>query len=199
MDEVTLTDGVVLLRPWRPSDAPAVHAACQDPLIARFIPVPLPYTGAVAEAYVEARRRDWEGAEERSFAIVDADSGELLGSIARHGSTGPHAAFGYWLAPGARGRGVATRALRLFVDWTLRTTSAVRLELFTDVANDASGRVAERAGFVREGVRRAWYQDPRDPDGRLLDAVFYVRVRGDHPDDPALPAARADPDGHRVG
>ena len=48
--------------------------------------------------------------------------------------------------------------------------------MYTDVANNASGRVAERAGFVRECVRRAW---DLDRDGRPLDAVHYVRIRDD--------------------
>ena len=172
--EVTLTDGVVRLRPWRPDDAPAVFAACQDPLIARFIPIPQPYTEEVARTFVEVRRSDWAGEGERSFAIVDAVGGELLGAIARHGSDGHRASFGYWLAAHARGRGVATRALRLITGWTLRTTDLVRLELYTDLENDASGRVAERAGFEREGIRRAW---DLDRDGRPLDVIFYVLVR----------------------
>ena len=39
--------------------------------------------------------------------------------------------------------------------------------------NDASGRVAERSGFVREGIRRAW---DLDRNGEPLDAIFYVRI-----------------------
>ena len=172
--EVTLTDGVVTLRPWGPGDAGAVFAACQDPLIARFVPIPQPYTEADARQFVEIRRRDWDADDERSFAIVDPASDDLLGAIARHGPLGHRATFGYWLAPEARGRGVATRALRLVVDWTLATTGATRLDLWTDLENEASGRVAQRAGFVREGIRRAW---DLDREGRALDVVFYVLVR----------------------
>ena len=172
--EVTLTDGGVRLRAWRPDDAPAVFVACQDPLIARFIPIPQPYTDEVARMFVEVRQRDWATEDERSFAIVDAATDELLGAIARHGPVGHRASFGYWLAPLARGRGVATRALRLITEWTLRTTDLVRLELFTAMDNDASGRVAVRAGFEREGIRRAW---DLDRDGRPLDVIFYVLVR----------------------
>ena len=172
--EITLTDGVVRLRPWRPDDAPSVFVACQDPLIARFIPIPQPYTEDVARTFVEVRRRDWASDDERSFAIVDAATGELLGAIARHGRDGHRASFGYWLAACARGRGVATRALRLITEWTLRTTNLVRLELYADLENDASGRVAERAGFEREGIRRAW---DLDREGRPIDAIFYVLVR----------------------
>ncbi|MBA2718225.1 MAG: GNAT family N-acetyltransferase [Chloroflexi bacterium] len=169
-----LSDEVVTLRRWRPADAPAVLAACQDPLIARFVPIPQPYDRASAEAFVEARRNDESGGDESGFAIVDAATEELLGAISRHGPFGHRALFGYWLAPGARGRGVATRALNLIVDWTLATTNVIRLELYTDFVNHASGRVAERAGFEREGVRRAW---DLDRDGRPLDAMFYVRLR----------------------
>lgn len=170
----TLSDGVLTLRRWRRADAPAVFAACQDPLIARFVPIPQPYDIASAEGFVEARRNDEDGGNESGFAIVEAGTEELLGAISRHGPFGHRALFGYWLAPGARGRGVATRALHLIVDWTLATTDVIRLELYTDVTNHASGRVAERAGFEREGVRRAW---DLDRDGRPLDAMFYVRLR----------------------
>jgi len=172
--EVTLTDGVVSLRPWQPDDAPAVFVACQDPLIARFIPIPQPYTEDVARAFVEVRRNDWATEDERSFAIVDAAGDALLGAIARHGPVGHRATFGYWLASHARGRGVATRALRLITEWTLGTTDVIRLELYTDLENDASGRVAARAGFEREGIRRAW---DLDRGGRPIDVIFYVLVR----------------------
>jgi RimJ/RimL family protein N-acetyltransferase len=58
---------------------------------------------------------------------------------------------GYWLEREARGRGVATRALRLVVDWACRELG-VRLLLQADVRNAASRRVAEKAQFhfVRE-------------------------------------------------
>jgi len=171
-----LTDGVVRLRAWKPADAPAVWAACQDALIVRFLPVPQPYTEAVAREYVARRALDWSSEGERSFAITDATTGEVLGSIARHLRAEHRAEFGYWLVPNARSRGVATRALRLFVDWSLETPGLIRLELYTHPENDASGRVAERAGFTREGVRRAW---DLDRNGNPEDDVFYVLLRGD--------------------
>jgi RimJ/RimL family protein N-acetyltransferase len=171
--EVTFSDGVVTLRAWRSTDAAAVFAACQDPLIARFIPIPQPYTEADALGFVSFHA-DGQAEHERSFAIVDASTDELLGSISRHGPFGHRATFGYWLAPGARGRGVATRALRLIADWTIATTDLIRLDLYTDLENDRSGAVAQRAGFVREGIWKAW---DLDRDGRPLDVVSYVLVR----------------------
>ena len=173
---LVLTDGVVRLRAWGPEDAPAVWAACQDALNVRFLSLPQPYTEAVARAYVARRVLDWASENERSFAITDATTGEVLGCIARHLRAPHRAEFGYFLAPSARSRGIATRALRLVVDWSFETPGLIRLELYTHPENDASGRVAERAGFTREGVRRAW---DLDRDGNPEDDVFYVLLRGD--------------------
>lgn len=170
-----LSDGEVTLRPWHPDDAQAVFDACQDPLIALHTYVPVPYnmehaTGFIASC-TEAQAR---GSTAAGFAIVDAATDRVLGSMSRFPLDRHRASFGYWLAPEARGRGVATRALRLIADWTLATTEAIRLELYTDLDNPASGRVAERAGFTREGVRRAW---DIGRDGRPIDVIFYVLVR----------------------
>ena len=91
---VVLTDGVVRLRAWAPEDAPAVWAACQDALNVRFLSLPQPYTEAVARAYVARRALDWSSEGERSFAITDATTGEVLGSIARHLRAEHRAEFG---------------------------------------------------------------------------------------------------------
>lgn len=181
-EDLELTDGDVVLRRWSLDDAPAVHDACQDPLIQRFIPVPRPYTEEVARSWVERARSFWGDNQERAFAIVDAQTRRLLGSVTRHGPYGHRATFGYWLAPEARGRGAATRALRLITDWTLQTSNAVRLDLYTMVDNDASMRVAERVGYQREALLRAW---DIDGEGRPVDVVYYAQIR--EPKDDAVP------------
>jgi RimJ/RimL family protein N-acetyltransferase len=170
----TLTDGVVNLRPWRASDAPAVFAACQDPEIPRFVPIPQPYTEADAEWFVRTSAAESIAGPSAHFAVVDAATDVLLGAISRHGPAGHRAAIGYWLAPEARGRGIATRAVRLLTDWSFATTGLIRMEIYTDVDNERSGRVAVRAGFESEGIRRAW---DLDRDGGPTDAAFYVKLR----------------------
>jgi RimJ/RimL family protein N-acetyltransferase len=169
-----LSDGVVRLRPWEPDDADAVFRACQDPLIARFVPIPQPYLRHHAVGFIEDARTATETGTAIHLAIADAQTGGMLGAISRHPLRDRHATFGYWLAPEARGRGVATRALRLITDMTLATTDVIRLQLYTNLDNDRSGRVAERAGFEREGIRRAW---DLDREGHPIDVVFYVKVR----------------------
>ena len=83
------------------------------------------------------------------------------------------AEIGYHLAPEARGRGLATAALRLLSDWSLRALPVARLQLTTHLDNPASQRVAEKAGYTREAVLRAWADqrgDPRRPDHVLAPA-----------------------------
>src|SRR3954465_7823396 len=119
---VELTDGEILLRPMqasdaprprRGSDAPGICAGLNDPDVARFMPtIPSPYTSSDAEAWVERCAEVWRTGESAPFAIVGVAGGELLGSIELNGAT-----IGYWVAVEARGRGIATRALRLICEW----------------------------------------------------------------------------------
>ena len=150
-----LSDGVVTLRRFRAGDAPAVARACDDAESARFLPgLPSPYTEEDARRYLEGCERLWAEGARFPFAIVDARSGDLLGAIdVRPGGGGSD--VGYWVAPWARGRGVATRALRLAVRHAFGTLGADALELETHLDNVASQRVAEAAGFTRVAVVEA--------------------------------------------
>jgi RimJ/RimL family protein N-acetyltransferase len=65
--------------------------------------------------------------------------------------------IGYMVAPAARGRGASARAVRLLTRWGFEELALERLELRIDVTNRASERVAERAGYRREGVLRNAY------------------------------------------
>ena len=173
-----LTDGTLVLRLPRDADAPAIAAACADPEIARWIPVPVPYRLEDARAFVAFTAEGWSNGREPTFVIADAADGALLGTLAFHRRPDEpgKAAVGYWLAPGARGRGAATGAVLLAVRWAFGIEPAlVRMELLTLVGNEASGRVALRAGFTREGVLRRYLPFR----GELMDAVMFARLRGD--------------------
>lgn len=96
-----LTDGTLLLRPWRLEDVPRVTEACQDPEIPRWTAViPEPYTEEHARPRIEQTTRDWEEGAEAAFALTDAGSGEVLGAIGltlqRHFAL--QASIGYWVA-----------------------------------------------------------------------------------------------------
>ena len=166
-----LSDGVVLLRPWGDGDVAAIAAACSDPDIPKWIPlVPEPYTDADARDYVRETKEWWADGAAATFAITA--EGRAVGSIGLHlvALDEQRASVGYWVAREARGRGYASRALRLVSRWALETLGIERLELMAEPENAASCAVAERAGFRREGVLRAHLPTPNR--GRRDVAIY---------------------------
>ena len=83
--------------------------------------------------------------------------------------------MGYWLLPEARGKGFATRSVQLVSRWALGELGMTRLSLSIEPSNDRSQRVAERSGFVREGVLRSY----EDIGGRRVDCTVFSLVRAD--------------------
>ena len=66
------------------------------------------------------------------------------------------AEIGYWMAADARRRGIGARATRMLAEWALTSLGLERLELLAHPENEASQRLAERAGFTREGTLRRY-------------------------------------------
>ena len=161
----------VQLRRLTTDDVPLITAACSNPALARFMPLlPSPYTERDAEQFVAGAAASWEQGTAAPFAIA-GDDGSLLGAVELHLSQDDPAlaAVGYWLRPEAQGRGAATIAVRLVARWAFDVLRIRRLQLTTDPRNVSSQRVAERAGFTREGLLRAWLPTPT---GRR-DSVVY--------------------------
>jgi [ribosomal protein S5]-alanine N-acetyltransferase len=82
------------------------------------------------------------------------------------------AEIGYWIAAPFRGRGLATRALGLVAEWG-HSLGLVRLQLTILPGNDPSARVATKAGFVEEGVLRAYAKQR----GAITDVSVWSRVK----------------------
>jgi RimJ/RimL family protein N-acetyltransferase len=178
-----LSDGVVVLRPWVERDVPAITSACRDDDIAWWLDqVPQPYSEADARTYVAMTRRGWKEGTHAAFAVTDAETGEVIGSIGLHWLDLEQgvAEVGYWVRLEARGRGVATRATTLLSRWAIASCGMKRLQLRADRRNAASQRVAEGAGFRREGVLRSVRFNPRQ--GRRVDFVMYSLLADELPE-----------------
>jgi RimJ/RimL family protein N-acetyltransferase len=175
VEPFVLPVGDLLLRPFRGDDLAAVWAAVQDPDTRRWNAAG---TGSVDDVRsFLARRRDWSEGDHASWAVVDA-ADSLLGSVSLHSIDRVQAGaeIGYWTVPAARGRGVAPRVVDTACRWAFAVLPVDRVQLFHAVENEASGRVAAKAGFTLEGhLRRSF----RYGDGLKHDELLWGRLSDD--------------------
>lgn len=180
----------LVLRELRLDDAPAIVAGCSDPDVPRFIPfVPAPYTHEDAEAFLARLETLPRDDPERTFAIADERSDELLGIITVRLREGGE--VGYWLAREARGRGLMTEAAGAIVRWATQDRGIARLTLMAHPENRASQRVAEKVGFLSLGPvpHEPAFRDGTtvaigfELDTRAVSERLAARVRRDFGDD----------------
>jgi RimJ/RimL family protein N-acetyltransferase len=155
--ERALGGAVGRLRPWQAKDLPGVTAACQDPESARWTTVPVPYSEDHARQFMyEHTPAQWARGSDAVFAIAD-EQDEYVGSIDLRidPSDEQSAEVGYMVAPWARGHGYATAAVRRLCSWGFEALGLSRIVWKAYLGNDASRRVAEKAGFTIEGIQRA--------------------------------------------
>jgi ribosomal-protein-alanine N-acetyltransferase len=127
----SLADRVVLLRPWREADVPGQLEAFRDPVFQRFSDW-APRTEAEALAYLAGLEHARLRGEQIELALVEPHDDNVVlggGSLNNVDLQQGRAAIGYWLAPHARRRGVATHAVRLIAGWAFGDLQVARLEL----------------------------------------------------------------------
>jgi RimJ/RimL family protein N-acetyltransferase/8-oxo-dGTP pyrophosphatase MutT (NUDIX family) len=182
-EQPTLTDGEVTLRPWRDDDVPQAVAG-HDEVIAHWFGWP---PDGVTDERMQQAIRDWRAsyADERSvvgFAVEDGDG--LAGSVDIRRRDRGVGELSWALFRGRRGRGLATRAVRLLADYALTETGQgglgySRVEAKVEPGNEASLRVATRAGLRREGERRV---EPGTGDrAETTSYVVLARLASDPP------------------
>jgi RimJ/RimL family protein N-acetyltransferase len=145
-DEVVLDDGVVALRRWAAEDVEALTEIWQDPELARRFGVDLPVTHESIAAYIGGVARRFDEGVQLSLAIVA--EGRLVGECDLDHLDRDRPDLGYWLAAPARGRGLATRAAALLLDWAHATLELTAVSVEVEPDNTASIAVARRLGFT---------------------------------------------------
>ena len=150
-----LTDGRVLLRGWKLSDAAALTAMAREDQCQRWcIGLPRPFSLVDAQHFIGTSKSAWELWGMARFAVVAAADQSLLASVAIKPLPEASGEIGYMAATGARGRGFTAAALRLLAGWAFAALRMERLEALIQPANEASIRTAERAGFSTDGTSR---------------------------------------------
>ena len=204
MNQPEITARDVLLRPWRHTDAAEVVRAWSDPEILRWIRYgALVPTLENVDQWVDWNHDQWSFGLRAGFAICaadgSADGGGLVGSVmlrdfgraAAAGQLGDSGEAGYWIVPARRGRGLAAQALDALSRWAFTPAdegglALRRIQLTHSVANPASCRVAQKAGFRHEGTMRESF---RYGDGAWHDEHLHARLFSD----PAIPVNPLNP------
>jgi RimJ/RimL family protein N-acetyltransferase len=149
--DVILRADEFFLRPWEVGDAPW-YVESRDEQVFKWTGERRDLT---VEETEEAIRSGNQDPEALGFAIVDGETGEKVGSIclAFREKSRDCAEVMYWLAPWGRGRGIATKAVKLLSQWAFDSMGLERVTLKTLAGNIRSQLVAKRVGFKRQGVK----------------------------------------------
>ena len=156
LPEPPLADEEIELSPFTELDVDAIVEYCNDPGIARYTFLPVPYERRHAVDFTSRQDVRRERGEALDLAIRDRADSSLVGAVGLRAFREDRSSVevGYWIAPPARGRGLAARAVRLITPWALANLALARVDLPLDNGNHGSRRVAEKAGFSLTAERR---------------------------------------------
>ncbi len=153
-----LADDAVRLRLPADADIPRLVEACQDPDVVRYTTVPLDYRDTHARGWMQRGMAGLATGTDVQTVITDLQGSDILGTMSLHelNFAAGRCAAGYLVASWARGRGVATRSLRLISGFAFEHLQLHRVELAIERQNVASRAAAAGAGFQAEGVLRSY-------------------------------------------
>ena len=149
----SMTDGVVLLRELRESDRDASLSTMRDALVAQWLNMPTTPGSRDFDALLRVARDGRASGDRIDYTVTEAGDDVSLGAVIASRRHRDNWEVAYLARAEGRGRGLMTRAVRLLCDWLLGE-GVGRIELRTHPANEASQKLAQRAGFTREGLER---------------------------------------------
>lgn len=127
------------------------------------------------QKYFFSIEEKWQNREVLDFQWIEKSTGVLIGKGGFHHIDWaiPKFEIGYWLGERFVGHGYCTEAVNGLVQFATTELGARRLEIRSQPTNTRSRAVAERCGFVLEGIHR---MSLLGVDGQACDACMYARV-----------------------
>jgi len=130
------------------------------------------YNPLMQESRTELEKRYDQMPPEIKWFIIEKKDGSKIGSVG-HFLVGKLFEIGYAIIPSERGKGYCTEAVRIIVDYMFLSKDIVRIQAHIDPRNKASQKVAEKAGFKREGtIRKSFFTK-----GEWRDMLLYSILR----------------------
>jgi ribosomal-protein-serine acetyltransferase len=178
---IFFTDNVVTVRPFQAEDVPEVHAAISESQneAPKWLTDLKGLTLANVQEHIAAQPQMWNEDQAYNFAILESSSNKIVGGcgLTQINKRHRYCNLYYWVRTSATGRGYATRAVVLMARFAFESLGMQRMEIVIEPENQASLRVAEKAGAISEGyLRKRLFMR-----GESRDAVMFSLVPEDLP------------------
>jgi [ribosomal protein S5]-alanine N-acetyltransferase len=158
-EQPTLTTERLILRPYSLSDAKELQRLIGDRDVSdTMMAVPHPYTGDMAEAWINRQYREYQEDKSVTFAITNKENGFLMGTISISVIIKEHekAEIGYWLGKPYWHQGFCTEAANAIVKYGFEVLGLNRIYATHMTRNPHSGKVMQKIGMQREGHLRQY-------------------------------------------
>ena len=164
----------LILRRVLPSDVKEMFELRSNPETMKYIPRPLVTNYDEALAHIKMMEDKIETNEGINWAITIKGDDKMLGVIGHYRIKPEHyrAEVGYMILPEYHGKGITTEAVQCVVDYGFNTMQLHFIEGVIDPENEASERVLQKCGFVKE----AHFKENEFYDGKFIDAVVYSKL-----------------------
>jgi len=152
-------------------DVNEIFALRSNPETMKYIPRPLVKTKEDALEHIATIDAKIENNEGINWAITLKENPKLIGIIGHYRIKPENyrAEIGYMLNPEFHGKGIMPEAIREAVNYGFQVMQLHSIEAIIDPGNNASARVLEKSGFVKE----AHLKENEYYEGRFLDTVIY--------------------------
>lgn len=180
LEPITLGGHGVRLEPLTPDHVPALERAAADGELWRIRVTSAPEPGMTA-SYVEAALRGAREGHMLPFAVVDTQTGEVVGTTRYHDIVPAvrRLEIGFtWYARSAQRTHVNTASKLLLLEHAFDRLGCLTVGWRTDIFNLASQKAIERLGAKRDGVIRG---HALRRDGTIRDTVMYSLTAGEWP------------------
>lgn len=158
------------IRPLEAGDAAELYALVRaNPDLEEWMPWAAEQDLAATERFIAEGEEQLRGG--KGFQAAIEPEGEIVGVLGLHTIdwVNRNTSIGYWLAEGARGRGLMTGAVRALLDHAFHELELHRIEIHCAPENRRSRAIPERLGFREEACLR----ETELVGGRYLDSVVY--------------------------
>ncbi len=161
----------LLLRKLICEDAEALFPLRKDPAVMKYIARPLSKEIEEVHKLIDIINQGYNNNEGITWAITRVDNPTLIGTIGfwRIEKENHRAEIGYLLDPAFQGKGIMYETMQAVLEFGFTILKLHSIEANIDKDNEASIKLVERCGFVKE----AHFKENFYFEGQFLDSAIY--------------------------